>query len=27
MKHPLEQFPDEKARGMVEEFIQGERER
>jgi len=27
MKHPLEQFPDEKARDMVEEFIQGKRER
>ena len=23
MKHPPQQFPDEKARGMVEEFIQG----
>ncbi|MEW6068643.1 MAG: inositol-3-phosphate synthase [Nitrospirota bacterium] len=27
MKHPIEQFPDEKARSMVEEFIQGKRER
>lgn len=27
MKHPLRQFPDEIARRMVEEFIQGERER
>jgi myo-inositol-1-phosphate synthase len=27
MKHPPEQFPDDKARGMVEEFIQGKRER
>lgn len=27
MKHPLKQFPDEKARDMVEEFIRGERER
>jgi len=27
MKHPPEQFPDEKARDMVEEFIQGKRER
>lgn len=27
MKHPPEQFPDEKARDMVEEFIQGNRER
>jgi myo-inositol-1-phosphate synthase len=27
MKHPIEQFPDEVARDMVEEFIRGERER
>jgi myo-inositol-1-phosphate synthase len=27
MKHPPKQFPDEKARAMVEEFIQGTRER
>lgn len=27
MKHPSEQFPDEKAGRMVEEFIRGERER
>ncbi len=27
MKHPPEQFPDEKSRDMVEEFIQGKRER
>lgn len=27
MKHPPQQFPDEKAREMVEEFIQGQRER
>ncbi len=27
MKHPSEQFPDEEARDMVEEFIRGERER
>ncbi|MCD6093691.1 MAG: inositol-3-phosphate synthase [Candidatus Omnitrophica bacterium] len=27
MKHPPEQFPDEKAREMVEEFIRGRRER
>jgi len=27
MKHPPHQFPDEKAREMVEEFIQGKRER
>lgn len=27
MKHPPEQFPDEKARVMVEEFIKGKRER
>lgn len=27
MKHPIKQFPDEKARDMVEEFIRGERER
>ena len=27
MKHPPEQFPDEKARDMVEEFIQEKRER
>ena len=27
MKHPPQQFPDEKARSMVEEFIQGKRER
>ncbi len=27
MKHPLKQFPDEKARDMVESFIRGERER
>ncbi len=27
MKHPPQQFPDEKAREMVEEFIQGKRER
>ena len=27
MKHPIRQFPDETARGMVEEFIKGERER
>jgi len=27
MKHPPEQFPDDKARGMVEEFVQGKRER
>jgi myo-inositol-1-phosphate synthase len=27
MKHPIRQFPDEIARRMVEEFIQGERER
>lgn len=27
MKHPLKQFPDEKARDMVEEFIAGKRER
>lgn len=27
MKHPPQQFPDEKARDMVEEFIQGKRER
>lgn len=27
MKHPPIQFPDEKARDMVEEFIRGERER
>jgi len=27
MKHPPEQFSDEKAREMVEEFIRGRRER
>jgi len=27
MKHPPQQFPDEKAREMVEEFIKGQRER
>ena len=27
MKHPIEQFPDDKARDMVEEFIKGKRER
>jgi len=27
MKHPPVQFPDEKAREMVEEFIEGKRER
>lgn len=27
MKHPLMQFPDEKARDMVEEFIKGKKER
>jgi myo-inositol-1-phosphate synthase len=27
MKHPIRQFPDEKARAMVEEFIRGERSR
>ncbi|OPY81526.1 MAG: Inositol-3-phosphate synthase [Syntrophorhabdus sp. PtaU1.Bin153] len=27
MKHPIRQFPDEVGRRMVEEFIQGERER
>ncbi len=27
MKHPPQQFPDEKAREMVEEFVKGERER
>lgn len=27
MKHPIIQFPDEKARDMLEEFIQGEKER
>jgi myo-inositol-1-phosphate synthase len=27
MKHPLKQFPDEKAREMVEEFIKGKKER
>jgi myo-inositol-1-phosphate synthase len=27
MKHPPQQFPDEKAREMVEEFIEGKRER
>jgi len=27
MKHPLQQFTDEKAREMVEEFIEGKRER
>lgn len=27
MKHPPQQFPDEKAREMVEEYIQGKRER
>lgn len=27
MKHPPQQFPDEKARDMVEEFLQGKRER
>jgi len=27
MKHPPKQFPDEKAKEMVEEFIQGKRER
>jgi myo-inositol-1-phosphate synthase len=27
MKHPIEQYPDELARTMVEEFIRGERER
>lgn len=27
MKHPPQQFPDQKAREMVEEFIQGRRER
>jgi myo-inositol-1-phosphate synthase len=27
MKHPPQQFTDEKAREMVEEFIKGERER
>ncbi len=27
MKHPPQQFPDEKAREMVEEFIRGKRER
>ena len=27
MKHPPEQYPDEKAREMVKEFIQGKRER
>ncbi|MBU4256307.1 MAG: inositol-3-phosphate synthase [Candidatus Thermoplasmatota archaeon] len=27
MKHPPQQFPDDKAREMVEEFIQGSRER
>jgi myo-inositol-1-phosphate synthase len=27
MKHPMQQYPDEVARGMVEEFIRGDRER
>jgi len=27
MKHPPQQFPDNVARQMVEEFIKGERER
>jgi len=27
MKHPIQQFPDDIARQMVEEFIRGERER
>jgi len=27
MKHPLTQYPDEEARNMVEEFIEGKRER
>jgi myo-inositol-1-phosphate synthase len=27
MKHPLVQFPDSQAKAMVEEFIQGKRER
>jgi myo-inositol-1-phosphate synthase len=27
MKHPIEQFPDEEARDMVEDFIAGKRER
>ncbi|MFH0933351.1 MAG: inositol-3-phosphate synthase [Nitrospirota bacterium] len=27
MKHPIEQFPDEEARNMLEEFIAGKRER
>ncbi|RLI92933.1 MAG: myo-inositol-1-phosphate synthase, partial [Candidatus Altiarchaeales archaeon] len=27
MKHPPQQFPDEKAREMVDEFIAGKRER
>jgi len=27
MKHPPQQFTDEKARDMVEEFLQGKRER
>lgn len=27
MKHPMVQFPDEKARDMLEEFIQGKKER
>jgi myo-inositol-1-phosphate synthase len=27
MKHPIQQFTDEKAREMIEEFIDGKRER
>jgi len=27
MKHPPQQFSDDKAREMIEEFIQGKRER
>jgi myo-inositol-1-phosphate synthase len=27
MKHPIKQIPDDLARNMVEEFIQGKRER
>jgi myo-inositol-1-phosphate synthase len=27
MKHPLAQFPDNQAKAMVEEFIDGKRER
>jgi len=27
MKHPMQQFPDDTAREMVEEFIAGKRER